>query len=73
MVGRYSEDRIKAAVLNPEDLEMLEDSHELVEQLGRLDPVPLTDLELRVLEAEERPNARRAVEDPAEIKALLGL
>lgn len=73
MVGRYSEERIKAAVLNPEDLEMLEDSHEFVEQLGQLAPLPLSDLELRALESEERPSPQGAIEDPAKIKALLGL
>jgi hypothetical protein len=73
IVTRYREDVAKVALVNPEDLAMLEESHELVQRLGKLDPEPLRDLDLKALELEDRPRAEARVEDPDRIAALLNL
>lgn len=52
---------------------MLEASHELLQQLGRLEPLPASDLELRLLEQEETPGPSGPVEDASKIESLLGL
>ena len=73
IVTRYREEVAKVALVNPEDLAMLEHSHELIEALGGLEPVPLSDTTLKALELEDRPHAETRVEDPDEIAAILKL
>lgn len=73
IVTRYREDVAKVALVNPEDLAMLEESHELVQRLGRLDPEPIGDLALKAIELEDRPRVGARVEDPERIAAILGL
>jgi len=71
MVGRYSEKTPKVALINPEDLAMLEDAHDLLSAIV-LEDVPVDELTLKTLAAEDRPEPE-SVTDPAAIKAILGL
>jgi hypothetical protein len=73
IVTRYREEVAKVALINPEDLVMLEHSHELIEAVGKLEPVALSDAALNALELEDRPDAEARVEDPNEIAAILKL
>jgi hypothetical protein len=56
----YREDVAKVALVNPADLAMLEESHELIEALGALDTEPLSDVALKSLRAEDPPRPGRA-------------
>ena len=71
MVGRYSEKTPKVALVNPEDLAMLEDAHDLLSAIV-LEDVPVDELTLKTLAAEDRPEPE-SFTDPAAIKAILGL
>jgi hypothetical protein len=73
IVTRYREDAPKVALVNPDDLEMLEASHELVEGLGELDASPMSDPALKALQAEDRPAAGERVESATRIAELLDL
>ncbi len=73
IVTRYREEVAKVALVNPEDLAMLEQSHEFVQGLGKLDPEPLSDTALKALALEDRPRAEARVEDPAKIAEILNL
>ena len=73
IVTRYREEVAKVALVNPEDLAMLEDSHELVHALGKLDPAPLSDTALKAMEREDRPRSEARVEDPEQIAEILDL
>lgn len=73
IVGRYRMDRPKVALVNPEDLTMLEESHDMLQTIGRLEPLPLDALTLKTLAIEDRPDPEGSVEDPDRITALLGL
>jgi hypothetical protein len=73
IVTRYREDQAKVALVNPEDLVMLEDSHDLLQALGELEPVPLSDIALKALRREDRPDSAARVEDPDQIAAILKL
>lgn len=72
IVSRYSEKTPKVALVNPADLVMLEHAHDTLQAIGGLDPLPLDELTLKTLAAEDRPN-ERSVEDPDAIIAALGL
>jgi hypothetical protein len=52
---------------------MLEESHELVQRVGKLDPAPLSDVALKAMELEDRPRSDARVEDPDQIAAILNL
>jgi len=73
IVTRYREEVAKVALVNPEDLTMLEHSHELVEAVGKLEPVALGDTAIKALELEDRPDPEARVEDPDEIATILKL
>jgi len=73
IVTRYREDMAKVALVNPVDLAMLEESHDLVQALGALEPAPLSDLALKGLRFEDRPDAGSRVEDAKQIAAILDL
>jgi hypothetical protein len=73
IVTRYRQDTAKVALVNPEDLAMLEESHELVQRVGKLDPAPLSDVALKAMELEDRPRSDARVEDPDQIAAILNL
>jgi hypothetical protein len=65
---RYDEE--KAVVLNPQDFHRLSALDRDLEELA-FDRLALSDLALKAHSLEDRPG--RPVEDPDEIKALLGL
>jgi hypothetical protein len=73
IVTRYREEVAKVALVNPEDLAMLEESHDLVQALGRLKPMPLTETALKAIELEDRPQPDARVEDPEQIASILNL
>ncbi len=73
IVTRYREDVPKVVLINPDDLKMLEASHELIEGLGKLQPSPISDLALEALQAEERSAPHRRVESAREIVEILDL
>ena len=73
IVTRYREDVAKVALVNPADLAMLEESHDLLQALGGLEPLPVSDAVLKALRAEDRPKAPRRVENAKQIAAILGL
>jgi hypothetical protein len=73
VVDRYRENNPKVALVNPEDLKMLEDAHDMLQALGQLGPTPLDDLAITTLELEDRPSRRGAIEDADEIAKLLDL
>lgn len=70
---RYTADDPKVALVHPADLAMLERSHELLERVGRLEPVSTSDLALKAHGLEDRPNPDVLVEDPDEIAVILEL
>ena len=72
IVDRYHKEA-KVALVNPEDLAMLEESHELLEQLSRLEPLEVDALTLKTLAIEDQPDPAGPLEDPKQIAALLGL
>jgi hypothetical protein len=71
MVGRYSEKTPKVALINPEDLAMLEDAHELLSTIT-LEDVPVDELTVKTLATEDSPEPE-SITDPAAIAAILGL
>lgn len=73
IVTRYREEVAKVALVNPEDLDMLEESHETLEAAGQLEPLPLSEAALKALHSEDRPRAGARVEDAKEITAILEL
>ena len=73
IVTRYREDQPKVALVNPQDLNMLEESHRLLVSMGRLEPIDVDALTLKTLSQEDRPDPAAAIEDPESLKALLGL
>jgi hypothetical protein len=73
IVTRYREDVAKVALVNPEDLAMLERSHELVQALDDPEPETLSDTALKALRAEDRPDPAVRVENAKQIAAILDL
>lgn len=69
LVTRYDEE--KAVVMNPEDFRRLAALDAALETLRAADAPALTALALEAHRLEDEPD--QAVEDPAAIKALLGL
>lgn len=72
IVDRYHKED-KVALVNPEDLAMLEESHELLERLGRIESLEVDGLTLKTLAQEDQPDPDGPLEDPERIAALLGL
>ncbi len=72
IVDRYAKEP-KVALVNPDDLAMLEESHDLLQTISKLEPLDLDDLTLKAIAAEDRPDPNGALEDPEKIAALLGL
>jgi len=72
-VTRYREDVAKVALVNPDDLAMLEQAHELVDALGALEREPLSATTFKALRAEDRPNPAARVENAQQIAAILDL
>ena len=74
IVTRYREEVAKVALVNPEDLAMLERSHELLEALDQLAATTkLSEAELDALEVEDRPDPAACIEDAEQISAILRL
>jgi hypothetical protein len=73
IVGRYRDDNPKVALVNPDDLAMLEDSHDLLEGLRALELLEIDELTRKSLMLEDRPDHERTVEDPEQITAILEL
>lgn len=73
IVTRYHEDVAKVALVNPDDLAMLEESHEMLEALDQPAPEPLSKISRKTLRLEDRPKAEARVEDPERIAAILEL
>jgi len=73
IVTRYREDVAKVALVNPDDLAMLEEAHELVDALGALEREPLSDTAFKALHAEDRPDPAARVESAKQIAAILDL
>lgn len=73
IMTRYREDVAKVALVNPDDLAMLEEAQELVDALGALEPDPLSDTALKALRAEDRPDPAARVENAKQIAAILDL
>ena len=73
IVTRYREEVEKVALVNPEDLVMLEESHDFIQRLGKLDPEPLSETAMKAIEVEDRPRPDARVEDPEQIAAILNL
>jgi hypothetical protein len=71
MVTRYGAANVKVALVHPKDLSMLEESHDLLETAGQLDPLPVTDLAAEALALEDWPDPVARVEDPEQIAAIL--
>lgn len=73
IVTRYRAEAPKVALVNPEDLAMLEETHELLEAAGLLEAETLSPTALKALRAEDRPDRQARVERPEEIAAILDL
>ena len=74
VVTRYREEVAKVVVVNPEDLAMLERSHELLEALDQLAPAARpSDAELTAMAVDDRPEPDKRVEDAERIAAVLRL
>jgi hypothetical protein len=73
IVTRYRRDIAKVALVNPDDLAMLERSHELLESAGQLEPPAASDAQAKALQAEDRPGKANRVESPKKIAEILEL
>ena len=73
IVTRYREDVAKVALVNPEDLAMLEESHDLLEALETAEPASLSRIERKALRVEDRPDPGSRVEDADRIAEILDL
>jgi hypothetical protein len=73
IITRYRKDVAKVALVNPADLAMLEESHELLKALGKLEPEPLSEIALKALRTEDRPDTGARVENAEQISAILDL
>lgn len=73
IVTRYREDFAKVALVNPEDLKMLEESHDLLNAVGTIAPLSLSNLTAKALRFEDRPDPDARVEDADRIAEILEL
>ena len=73
IVTRYREDVAKVALVNPEDLAMLEESHDLLDALDEDAPTSLSKITSKALRLEDRPDPEARVENPEHIAKILGL
>jgi hypothetical protein len=63
----------KVALVNPEDLAMLERSHDLLDALEVDAPASLSKIERKALRLEDRPDPDARVEDAERIATILDL
>jgi hypothetical protein len=73
IVTRYRADVAKVALVNPEDLAMLERSHDLLDALDVDTPASLSKIERKALRLEDRPDPEVRVEDAERIAKILDL
>jgi hypothetical protein len=73
IVTRYRADVAKVALVNPEDLAMLEQSHDLLDGLEVAAPASLSKIESKALRLEDRPDPDARVEDAERIAKILDL
>jgi hypothetical protein len=73
IVTRYREDVAKVALVNPEDLAMLEESHDLLDALKAVVPPSPSKTTRKALRLEDRPDPDARVEDAARIAEILEL
>jgi hypothetical protein len=73
IVTRYREDVAKVALVNPEDLAMLEQSHDLLDALEEVAPTPPSKIARKALRLEDRPDPDARVEDAGRIAEILDL
>jgi hypothetical protein len=73
IVTRYRAEVEKVALVNPEDLAMLEESHDLLDALDESAPAPLSGIAAKALRLEDRPDTDTRVEDPERIAQILEL
>src|SRR2546427_9801803 len=69
---RYREEVAKVALVNPDDLAMLEESHELLEEIVAKTSAAASAIARKALQLEDRPDSRSAVEDVDRIAETLG-
>lgn len=72
IVGRYRDDNPKVALVNPEDLAMLEESHDLIQSASVLEPLPRSPLVLKALAIEDQPDDDALIDDPDTLAKLFG-
>jgi hypothetical protein len=73
IVTRYREDVAKVALVNPEDLAMLEESQDLLDALGPATAPSLGKLTAKAVRLEDRPYPDARVEDADRIAEILEL
>ena len=73
IVTRYRADVAKVALVNPEDLAMLEQSHDLLDALELDAPASPSKIERKALRFEDRPDPDARVEDAERIAKILDL
>jgi ABC-type lipoprotein export system ATPase subunit len=71
VVVRYQTEKV--ALVNPEDLALLEQSHDLLETLTAVEPLEVDGLALKTRATEDRPDAGGSIEDASALDALLDL
>ncbi|GIK77706.1 MAG: hypothetical protein BroJett022_13960 [Actinomycetes bacterium] len=73
IVTRYREDREKVALVNPEDLAMLEEAHDLLNAIDEIEPAEISRAAQLALSLEDRPDPAARVEDAERIAEILEL
>jgi hypothetical protein len=73
IVTRYRQDVAKVALVNPEDLAMLEESHDLLDAIEAAAPPPPGRITRKALRLEDRPDPDARVEDADRIAEILEL
>jgi hypothetical protein len=73
IVTRYREEVAKVALVNPDDLAMLEESHDLLDALEAPTHSSLSKLTTKALRLEDRPDPNARVENAERIAEILDL
>lgn len=73
IVTRYRKEVAKVALVNPDDLSMLEESHDLLNGLGASESEPPDRITRKALKLEDKPDPSNRIEDPEQIARLLEL
>lgn len=73
IVTRYRDDMAKVALVNPDDLAMLEESHDLLDALEAVAPPSPSKTTRKGLRLEDRPDPDAQIEDAERIAEILEL